>query len=178
MPVNQSADDIAAAPVPLGRDAAIISLVGFVHLVSHFFQLLMAPMFPWLRDDFGFSYAELGFIMTVLFVVSALGQAAAGFLVDRIGAMTTLIGGLISLAAGALVFSMAPGYGALCLAAVLIGLGNAVFHPVDFWLLNHRVSTPRLGPAFSNAGIESGIHHAIHATGRTGWCRAADQHVA
>lgn len=147
----------AAAPVPWRDDARVVGVVAFAHLVSHFFQLVLPPMFPWLREAFALSYVELGFIMSVLFSVSGLGQAAAGFVVDRYGALPTLVAGLAALAGGAVVAASASGYTGLLGAAVLFGLGNAVFHPVDFWLINHRVSVPRLGPAFSVHGLSGSL---------------------
>lgn len=152
--------NVAAGPiraVPWRDDARIVGVVSFAHLVSHFFQLILAPLFPWIRAEYGYSYAELGFVMSVLFTVSGLGQAAAGFVVDRYGALRTLSGGLLCLSAGALVIAAADSYPLLLAGAALVGLGNSVFHPVDFWFLNHRVSTPRLGPAFSAHGLSGSL---------------------
>jgi len=159
--LTDSAETLGAREVPWRRDALIVAVVAFVHLVSHFFQLILAPIFPWLVSDFAFSYTELGFIMTVLFTVSGVSQAAAGFVVDRFGALVTLVGGLVCLALGAVVFSLAADYRAFLLGAVLVGLGNAVFHPVDFWLINHRVSVPRLGPAYSMHGLSGSLGWAL-----------------
>lgn len=150
-----------APPAPLRDDARIVAIVGYAHLVSHFYHLILAPLFPWLRDAFGYSYTELGLIMTTLFTVSALGQAAAGFVVDHYGAPRTLFGGLACLAAGALVLAAADGYDMLLAGVVLVGLGNAVFHPVDFWFINHRVSEPRLGPAYSVHGLSGSLGWAF-----------------
>ncbi|MCE2971571.1 MAG: hypothetical protein LW847_15390, partial [Burkholderiales bacterium] len=50
---------------------------------------------------------------------------------------------------------LAGSYGGSIAAAAVAGLGNSVFHPVDFTLLNHRVSTPRLGHAFSCTGCRA-----------------------
>src|SRR5690348_2518002 len=79
---------------PLRQDAGVIGLVGLAHLISHFSQLLLAPLFPWLKDAFGASYVELGFLMTIFFVVSCAVQAASGFLVDQHGPRPVLFGGL------------------------------------------------------------------------------------
>ncbi len=147
----------AISAVPWRDDARIVGVVSFAHLVSHFFQLILAPLFPWIRAEYGYSYAELGFIMSVLFTVSGLGQAAAGFIVDRYGALRTLAGGLLCLSAGAVVLAASHSYPMLLAGAALIGVGNSVFHPVDFWFLNHRVSTPRLGPAFSAHGLSGSL---------------------
>src|SRR5690606_37703357 len=61
-----------ALNAPLRRDAQVIGLVGLAHGTSHFFHLALAPLFPWLKDAFAVSYAELGLLMTVFFVVSGI----------------------------------------------------------------------------------------------------------
>ena len=85
----------AAAPAhPARRDVTLIALVGMAHSISHFSQLLLAPLFPWLKDAFGVSYAELGLLMTIFFVTSCAVQTLSGFVVDRVGPRPVLFGGL------------------------------------------------------------------------------------
>ena len=156
------AADGAANPIPLKQDASVIGLVGLAHASSHFSHLLLPLMFPIFVREFGFSYSELGLLMSVFFVVSGLGQASAGFLVDRKGARPVLFGALALILLACVVASFATGYAGLLLVAVLAGLGNASFHPVDFTILNQRVSPGRLGYAFSAHGI----------TGNLGWAAA------
>jgi MFS family permease len=156
------ASTLATSPVPLRRDAGVIGLVGIAHLVSHFSQLLLAPLFPWLKDAFQASYTELGFLMTVFFVVSCGVQTASGFLVDRFGPRPILFAGLALLAVAAFGFALSPSYAALAFFSVVAGLGNGVFHPVDYTLINRKVSAPRLGHAYSFHGI----------TGSLGWALA------
>ncbi len=153
---------MASTRVPLRQDASIIALVGLAHASSHFAHLLLPLMFPVFMKEFGLSYSELGLLMTTFFVVSGLGQAGAGFLVDRLGArpLLFLATGIFMLASGAA--SLVTGYTGLFLVAALAGLGNATFHPVDFTILNQRVSAPRLGYAFSAHGL----------TGNLGWAAA------
>jgi MFS family permease len=148
--------------VPLRDDAATIGLIGLAHGTSHFFHLLLPPLFPLFIRDFGFSYSQLGFLVSVFFIVSGVGQALAGFLVDRIGARPVLFAALGCFVLAALVAAGATGYGGLMLAAALAGLGNSPFHPVDFTILNKRVSAKRLGHAFSAHGI----------SGNLGWAAA------
>lgn len=151
-----------ATPVPLRRDAHIIGLVGLAHMVSHFSQLLLAPLFPWLKDAFDVSYAQLGFLMTLFFVVSCAVQALSGFVVDKLGPRPVLYCGLLLLGLAALGYSLSTSYWMLAASAVLGGVGNGVFHPVDYTLLNRKVSVPRLGHAYSVHGI----------TGSLGWALA------
>lgn len=151
-----------AAPAPEFRhDTQVIGLVGAAHAVSHFFHLILAPLFPWLKVEFGLSYAELGFVMTVFFVVSGTGQALAGFVVDRLGAYPVLLAGIALFSLSALVLASAPGYPTLLVGAAIAGLGNAVFHPADFTLLNRRVTPARVPHAFSMHGISGNVGWAL-----------------
>src|SRR5690606_25327945 len=90
-------------------DARVIGLVATAHGVSHFFQLLLAPLFPWIRAELGLSYAELGALMAIFFIVSGVGQALSGFIVDRVGARSVLFVGLALLGAAALVMGTSSG---------------------------------------------------------------------
>ena len=111
------------------RDAEVIGLVSVAHGTSHFYHLILAPLFPWLKVEFGLSYAELGFFMNMFFIVSTIMQAAAGFWVDHSGPLKVLFFGVAMLAISAIVLSFSSGYWSLLIGACLAGLGNGVFHP-------------------------------------------------
>jgi MFS transporter, FSR family, fosmidomycin resistance protein len=152
----------ASVSVPLSRDARTIALVGLAHGTSHFFHMLLPPLFVMFHRDLGYGYSELGLLVTTFFVISGIGQALAGFLVDRVGARPVLFVALGCFVLAAAATASAQGFPGLMLAAALAGLGNSPFHPVDFTILNKRVSQPRLGHAFSVHGI----------TGNLGWAAA------
>jgi MFS family permease len=141
----------------LRQDARVIGLVGVSHGVSHFYHLILAGLFPWLKSAFSLSYAELGALMSVFFVVSGVGQALSGFLVDKVGARRVLFSGHALLGAAALVLAIAPNYAVLLLGSLIAGCGNAVFHPAGYTLLNQHVSKARLPYAFSVHGISGNI---------------------
>ena len=145
----------------LRQDARVIGLVGFAHGTSHFYHLILAALFPWLKPEFNLSYAELGLLMTVFFVVSGIGQALAGFVVDRFGARAVLCSGIALLGVSALALAAAPNYAMLLAGAMLAGVGNSVFHPADYTLLNQRVSKARLAHGFSVHGISGNIGWAL-----------------
>ncbi len=147
---------------PWRRDASVIGLVGLGHCASHFNQLLLAPLFPWLKDAFAVSYTELGFLLTIFFVVSCCVQAWSGFLVDRYGPRPLLFAGLGLLGIAAVGYASSSSYWMMAFFAVVAGFGNGVFHPVDYSLLNHKVAKARLGHAYSVHGI----------TGSLGWALA------
>jgi FSR family fosmidomycin resistance protein-like MFS transporter len=152
----------AAMPASsLRKDATVIGLVSVAHGMSHFSQLLLAPLFPWLKGAFGVSYAELGFLLTIFFVVSCSVQAASGFWVDRYGPRPVLFAGLGLLFLAALGFASSRSYAMLAGFSVLAGLGNGVFHPVDYTLLNRKVAKPRLGHAYSVHGVSGSLGWAL-----------------
>jgi FSR family fosmidomycin resistance protein-like MFS transporter len=150
-----------SAPAPMHQDVRTISLIGLAHGTSHFFHMLLPPLFPAFIAEFGLSYSQLGLLVSVFFVVSGVGQALAGFVVDRIGARPVLYASLLCFVLAALAAATAHGYAGLVLAAGLAGVGNSPFHPVDFTILNKRVSQRRLGHAFSAHGISGNLGWAV-----------------
>ena len=153
---------MTAMAQPFAHDARVIGIVGAAHGGSHYFHLVLPPLFPLLKAEFGVGYAELGLLLSAFFATSGLCQTPAGFLVDRIGGARVLAAGLLLLAGGALLAASASGYLAMLPAAVVMGLGNSVFHPADYAILGHHVAPRRMARAFS-----------VHTVGGTiGWAVA------
>lgn len=131
------------------RDYRIIALVASAHLLSHFFQLVLPPLFPVLRDELGITYVALGLLMSLFYTASGIGQTIAGFLVDRYGARRILASGLALLAGAIGAAGLAPSLGFLVPVFIVAGLGNSVFHPADYSILNTMIDPRRLGRAYS-----------------------------
>jgi predicted MFS family arabinose efflux permease len=144
---------MGASSTELRRDAEVIGWVGFAHLLSHFFQLILAPLFPLIKDEFGVGYAALGLMVSVMYTVSGVSQTMAGFVVDRYGARRVLLFGMSAFSLALLLTGLATSYWMLVAIALLAGIGNSVFHPADFAILNAKVNPKRLGYAFSTHGI-------------------------
>src|SRR3954467_15870791 len=131
------------------QDGRVIGLIGVAHFTSHFYMLLLPPLFAFIRADYGIGYAELGLAISVFNIVSAALQTPAGFLVDRIGAPNVLVAGLIVGAGGVTLAASVPSYWALVVGFALAGLANTVYHPADYAILSHRITGKRIGQAFS-----------------------------
>ncbi|QWE12959.1 MFS transporter [Polynucleobacter sp. AP-Titi-500A-B4] len=159
-------------------DVRVIGLISLAHGSSHFFHLVLPPMFPWLKDAFALSYAELGLLMSIFFVVSCIVQAASGFLVDRIGARPVLFVGVGLLALAALTYSQSNGYLMLIVGAVIAGCGNGIFHPVDYTLINHKISPPNLPYAYSMHGVTGYLGWAAAPAFMVGIAQLADWRIA
>ena len=137
-----------AGPLPR-QEVLTITLIGLAHGCSHFLQLVLPPLFPFLVAELGTSYTELGAVMTVFFVTSGIGQPVAGMLVDRFGARTVLLLGLAIYVASVVAMALAPSLSMLVPAMVLAGIGNCVFHPSDYTVLTASVRPTHHGRAYS-----------------------------
>ena len=130
-------------------DTRIISLVCAAHFVSHFYILVLPPLFPFIRDYYGVSYTQLGFALTAFNVTTALCQTPAGFLVDRIGARSVLVCGLVLGAICLAIVGLIPSFWLLVAMFALFGVANGVYHPADYAILSQLVSQERASQAFS-----------------------------
>ncbi len=170
--------DSQSASLAGSNDWKVISLVGAAHAGSHFFQLVIPSLYVSLTAAFGLDFAQLGLLVSVFFVLSGLGQASSGFVVDRLGTRPVLWFGLACFVVSGILLGAATGYPMLLLAAAVGGVGNSVFHPVDFSILNQRVSTGRLGHAFSTHGLTGYLGWAVTPLFITGLTLLAGWRVA
>ncbi len=131
------------------RDVGVITLVSVCHASSHFSHLLLPLMFPFFVSELGLGYAELGGVMSLFFAVSFFAQTLSGFVVDRWGARRVLYAAQALMALACAGLSFAQGMADLLMGAVMLGIGNGVYHPVDYSVLNRQVTPPRLGHAYS-----------------------------
>jgi len=130
-------------------ESRLIAAVCAAHMMSHYYMLLLAPLFMFVRADFNVTYTELALALTVFNVVSGLLQTPIGFLVDRIGARTVLIAGLAVSSIAYAIAGIANSYWVFVAMYGLAGVGNTVFHPSDYSLLSHHAPKERLSQVFA-----------------------------
>jgi len=127
----------------------VVGVVSAAHFVSHYYILLLAPLLPFVRAEYGVSYTEIGFAFAAFNVVSAILQTPAGFLVDRLGARIPLVGGLLLGSCAFAVAGLIDSFWVMVAMFAVAGIGNAVYHPADYALLSHAVPAARVGQAYS-----------------------------
>ena len=143
------------------RDASVMAIIGVAHACSHFLQLAMPAVFLAIRRDWDISFTSLGMAATVFYVTSGICQTLAGFAVDRFGARRMLYLGLGFFSGAVGLMAIAPNFPMLLACMVVAGIGNSMFHPADYGILNASVTPKRLGPAFSVHGITGNIGWAL-----------------
>jgi FSR family fosmidomycin resistance protein-like MFS transporter len=156
-------------PAPTDRaafrsDVRVIGLIAAAHFFSHFFQLTLPPLFPLLKEVWGVPYVALGLAMSVFYGASGIGQTVSGFLVDRVGAHRVLLGGMALFSASVALAGLVPTYWLLLPVALLAGLGNSVFHPADYSILNASVDPRRIGRGYSVHAISGSLGWAVAPT--------------
>ena len=143
----------ALTVAPLERDFRVISLIGVAHGASHYYQLAFVTMLLIVREKAGLSFTDVGLLGAIYYTVSGICQTGAGFAVDRFGARPILAGGLALAAIGLALTALADSFLTFAAISVVGAIGNCVFHPADFAVLNSSVNQRRLGRAYSIHGL-------------------------
>jgi len=143
---------VAELPLPSAPRSAetrLITSVCFAHFVSHYYILLLAPLFIFVKEDFGVTYTQLSLALTAFHVVSTVFQTPVGFMVDRWNARYMLVVGLLIGAGAFAIAGLVNSYWVFIAMFALAGLGNTVYHPADYALLGRHVPVERVGRIFS-----------------------------
>jgi MFS family permease len=151
----------AAEEAPRGRDLRVITLIGTGHFLSHFYILVLPPLFLAWREEFQVSFAALGAAVAAMSAVTAILQTPVGFLVDRYGARGFLVGGNLLMALSISAMAFAPSYEWILLLAVLSGVGNSVIHPADYAILAGSIHKSRMGRAFAWHTLTGNLGFAV-----------------
>src|SRR6202041_2225603 len=143
--------DVLAAPqqAKVAGSPRPLAAVSIAHWASHFYIFVLPMLFPFLKQQLGVGYIELGFALTIYAVVSGVTQAPMGYLADRFGARKILLMGLTVGGLALIMLGLHLSYSWLIASAVLLGLANSVYHPADYAILSAHMDEARMGRAFS-----------------------------
>jgi FSR family fosmidomycin resistance protein-like MFS transporter len=117
----------ATAPRPVA--AGILAAITGSHLVNDMMQSLILALYPILKGQFQLSFAQVGLITLTYQLTASLFQPLIGLRTDRRPAPYSLPFGMGSTLCGLLLLAYAPNFGMVLCAAMLVGVGSAIFHP-------------------------------------------------
>lgn len=131
------------------RFGVVMGLIGAGHTVSHLYLLALPPLFPLLKTELGIGITQLALLVSLLNLATVAAQFPAGMLVDRIGARPVLAAGLVLMGISFMVMSQSKSYWLIMAMATLAGIGNSVFHPANYAIMNASIDEDRMGRAYS-----------------------------
>lgn len=128
---------------------SLLTQISVAHLISHVHIMVLPVLMPIIISQGKISFVEIGVALSVFNLVSAIAQTPMGLVVDRFGAKTVLIFGLLLGSLSFLSLGFIHGYWWLIITMGLAGIANAVYHPADYAILSTGIDENRMGRAFS-----------------------------
>jgi FSR family fosmidomycin resistance protein-like MFS transporter len=108
---------------------AVLVGLSFCHLLNDLLQSLLPALYPMLKSGFGLDFWQIGLITFTNSFTASLLQPAVGYVTDRRPQPFSLAAGMSVMLVGLLLLAFASRFGLLLVAAGLIGVGSAIFHP-------------------------------------------------
>lgn len=138
MTLQATRDDAASTPpivaAPLSRASeapvqAILWTMCLLHFFNDMLQSLLSSILPIIKENYNFNFTQVSLIVAAYMAAASLLQPVVGLITDRKVSPWALSCSMLATGAGVLLLSVAGSYPALLFAAVMIGLGSAIFHP-------------------------------------------------
>jgi MFS transporter, FSR family, fosmidomycin resistance protein len=159
---------------------AVLAGISFSHMLNDTVQALVPAIYPMLKESFALTFAQVGLLTLTLQVTASLLQPVVGLYTDRRPTPYSLVAGMTVSLAGLLLLSVAPTFGTVLVAAGLMGVGSAVFHP-ESSRVARMASGGRHGLAQSVFQVGGNVGSSIgpllaaflvvpHGQGSIAWC--------
>ena len=127
--VPDAAPGLAAKAAAAGPAYVVLTGISFSHFLNDTMQSLIASVYPILKDNYALDFAQIGMITLAFQFTASLLQPVVGHFTDKKAQPFSLAIGMGFTFFGLLLLSVAHRYGIILIAASLVGLGSAVFHP-------------------------------------------------
>ncbi|MFO7849820.1 MAG: MFS transporter [Spirochaetia bacterium] len=145
------------------------------HFFHHLLTAILVPLLPFIRDDFGLSYAQSGTIVSAFTIAYGFGQLPAGWLSDRIGPRYLLLAGISGVAIAGALIGITTSYVDLLIFLVLLGIVGGGYHPSAAPLITGAVPPAQRGKAIGIHIVGGSISNflsplvAVFIAGYIGW---------
>lgn len=127
---NQTLDN--GRPAQIGADPTVMAIlvsISITHMLNDTIQSLLSGIYPVLRQSFSLDYGQIGLITFVFLLTASLLQPVVGLITDRRPKPYLLPTGMGISCAGLVLLAYAPSFAFVLMAAAMIGMGSAIFHP-------------------------------------------------
>ncbi|PIK71698.1 MFS transporter, partial [Methylobacterium frigidaeris] len=120
---------VAAPAAAAGPAAVVLGGLSLSHLLNDMIQSLLPAIYPLLKQAYALDFGQIGFLTLAFQLTASLLQPVVGLFTDKRPMPFSLATGMLLSLCGLLLLSHAGSYGLLVMAACLVGLGSAIFHP-------------------------------------------------
>jgi FSR family fosmidomycin resistance protein-like MFS transporter len=127
--VEDVATNAATSAAVAGPAYVVLAGISFSHFLNDTMQSLIASVYPILKESYSLDYSQIGLITLAFQFTASLLQPVVGHMTDRKAQPFSLALGMGFTFFGLLLLSVAARYPVILIAAALVGLGSAVFHP-------------------------------------------------
>jgi FSR family fosmidomycin resistance protein-like MFS transporter len=107
----------------------VLATISVCHLLNDMLSSLLPAIYPLLKDSFNLTFAQVGLITLTYQTTASLLQPLIGYYTDKNPRPYSLPLGMGATLAGLIFLAVAHNFGALLVAAALVGTGSSVFHP-------------------------------------------------
>lgn len=142
--INQSSSSDSIAPSPAGPQRtlttpiyAVLCGISFSHFLNDVMQSLIPSIYPILKEHFALDFTQIGLITLTFQITASLLQPVVGVVTDRKPQPYSLAIGMGATFVGLLLLAVAHVYAMILIAAGLVGLGSAIFHPESSRIARH-----------------------------------------
>lgn len=160
-------DNISISPAPSAAETTqgtfflrIVGAAAFAHLLNDLIQAMLPSIYPMLKTQFSLSFSEIGMIALTYQVTASLLQPWIGLYTDKHPKPYLLPSGMIATLLGIVLLATAGSYNMLLVAAAIVGIGSATFHP-EASRVARMASGGRLGTAQSTFQVGGNTGSAI-----------------
>jgi len=115
------------------------------HSGHHLVSSLLAPLLPFIRDDFGITYTQTGWIVSAFSLTYGIGNLPGGWLADRIGPRIVITIGVSGVALAGIFAALSINFYMLALFLMIMGISGGGYHPAAAPLISASVSPERRG---------------------------------
>jgi MFS transporter, Spinster family, sphingosine-1-phosphate transporter len=154
------------------RLLAVLALINFVNFAD---RLVLNPLVPLLRQQFGVNDAQLGSLQTGLLVVLAIASIPSGFLADRVSQPKIIAIGVLFWSLATIASGLAPTFILLFFARAFVGVGEAAYAPAaqtmisDSFSYEHRAMAQAIFASGMLLGGAAGLALGGIMGARHGW---------
>jgi len=107
----------------------VLAAISFCHFLSDMMQSLIPSIYPLLKITFHLDFAQIGLITLTSQLTASLLQPLIGLYTDHRPQPYSLAAGMAFMLVGLMLLARAQTFGAILLAAGMVGIGAAIFHP-------------------------------------------------